>query len=473
VLIRFPGDIDFNLYPDEVVLDGHRFMCDYHYEPGHPEDGVTLKVPLHMISTVPPSSADWIIPGLIREKITAHLKSLPKEYKKKLPPLSHVCDIIVAEMNDSRSPLLSALSNFIHERFHVDIPASVWNPDTIDDHLKIRFAVIDSKGQELASSRDIKQLQKEIITEAESHAFGKARLTWEKTGLTSWDFGELPDAITLKSGVCFEGYAYPGLEAGKGCVNIRLFKSKREADASHSRGVTLLYTFYFKDELKYLKKAITLSGDLKEWAESFGGTRKCEDSILEKVTHDIFSANIRTRDAFIDHAERVTGKILPKGQDILNIFKPVLKSYYDTVIFLKNLEKANRFNKQELQYLAHLREEMTLLIPRDFLLKYNDKRLTHIIRYLKAITIRAERGIAHLEKAFSKTAEIKIFSDKLQDMVNSVAVGDSEEKLKAIEEYRWMIEEFKVSVFAQELKTAFPISQKRLEQRIRELERIV
>jgi ATP-dependent helicase HrpA len=472
-LVRFRGDIELTLYPDEVVLDGHRFMCDYHYEPGHPEDGITLKVPLHMISAVPAASSDWIIPGLIREKITAHLKSLPKEYKKKLPPLSQVCDSIAAEMNDSRSPLLSVLSNFIHERFHVNIPASVWNHDTIDDHLKIRFAVIDSRGQELASSRDIGQLQKEIITEVESYAFDKARLAWEKTGLTSWDFEELPDAITLESGVCFEGYAYPGLEAGKGCVNIRLFKCKREADASHSRGITVFYTLYFKDELKYLKKAITLSGDFKKWAESFGGARKCEDAILEKVTHDLFSKNIRTRDAFIDHAERVTDKILPKGQDILNKSKPVLRSYYDTVAFLKSLEKANRFNKQTLQYITHLKEEMTFLMPRDFLIKYNDERLTHIVRYLKAITVRAERGIAHLEKAFSKTAEIKIFADKLQDMVNSVAAEVSEEKVNAIEEYRWMIEEFKVSVFAQELKTAFPISQKRLEQKIQELERIV
>ena len=473
VLARFPGDNELTLYPDEVVLDGHRFMCNYNYEPGHPEDGVTLKVPLHMISTVSAASADWIIPGLIREKIAAHLKSLPKEYKKKLQPLSQVCDIIATEMNDSKSPLLPALSNFIQKRFHVDIPASVWNPGTIDDHLKIRFAVIDARGQELASSRDISLLQKEIIAEAESHAFSKARLTWEKTGLTSWNFGELPNAITLESGGCFEGYAYPGLEAGEGCVNIRLFKSKVEAYASHSIGITLLYAFYFMDELKYLKKAITLSGELKKWADSFGGARKCEDVILKKVIHDLFSENIRKRDAFIDHAESITAKILPKGQDILNKCKPVLKSYYETVTFLKNLEKANRFNKQALQYLGHLKGELSLLMPRDFLIKYSDERLPHIIRYLKAIKVRVERGIAHLEKAFSKTAEIKIFSDKLQYMVNSVSTGISEEKLKAIEEYRWMIEEFKVSIFAQELKTAFPISQKRLEQKIQEIERIV
>ncbi|HYA15666.1 MAG TPA: DUF3418 domain-containing protein, partial [Syntrophales bacterium] len=473
VLARFPGHNELAAYPNDVIIDGHRFTCDYRYEPGHPEDGVTLKVPLHMISTVSETFADWIIPGLIREKIAALLKNLPKEYKKKLPPMSQTCDILVTEMNNSKNPLLTALSNFIHERFHVDIPASVWNPDSIDDHLKVRFAVIDSRGLELASGRDISLLQKDIAAEAESQAFIKARLTWEKTGLTSWNFGELPDAVTLESGGCFEGYAYPGLEACEGCVNIRLFKSKKEADVSHNCGVAALYAHYFKSELKYLKKALTLSGDLKVWAGSFCGAKKCEEVILEKVTHDLFSKNIRTHLTFIDHAQKVAGQILPMGQYVINKIKPVLKSYYGTVIFLQNLKKTNCFNKRALQYLTHLRDELGLLIPYDFLIKYDDERLTHIIRYLKAISIRAERGISHLDKAFTKTAEIKIFSDKLQDMVDCTAAVSSEEKFKAIEEYRWMIEEYKVSVFAQELKTAFPVSQKRLEIKVQEIERII
>ena len=473
VLARFPEDNEVTLYPDEVVIDGHRFTCDYRYEPGHPGDGVTLKIPLHMISTIPAISTEWIIPGLVREKIAAHLKSLPKEYKKKLPPLSKALDIIITEMNDSKSPLVTAMSNFIHGRFHVDIPPSVWNPDSIDDYLKIRFAVIDSNKEELASSRDISLLQKEIIAEAESNAFSKARLAWEKTGLTSWNFEELPDTITLDRRGCFEGYAFPGLEAGERCVNIRLFKSKREADISHCTGIKALYTYFFKNELRYLKKVVTLSGDLRIWAESFCGARKCEDAILEKVTHDLFYKNIRTHDTFIDHAQKVAGQMLPVGQDIMRKIKPVLKSYYETVTFLQSLEKANRFNKQALRYLAHIRGELGLLMPRDFLIKYKDERLIHVIRYLKALAIRAERGIVHLEKAFSKTDEIKIFSDKLQDMVNSTASGASEEKLKAVEEYRWMIEEFKVSVFAQELKTAFPVSQKRLERKVQEIERII
>ena len=464
---------DLALYPDEVILGEKRFSCSYHYEPGHPEDGVTLKVPLHMISAIPATSADWLIPGIIREKITAHLKGLPKEYKKKLQPLSQICDIIMAEMNDRNTPLVSSLGKFIHERFGVDIPASLWNLDSLDNYLKIRFAVIDSRGQELASSRDIGLLQKDIITEAESNAFNKARLKWEKTRLTSWDFGELPDVITLESGGYFEGYAYPGLEAGEGCVHVRLFKSKHEAEVSHNKGITVLYMIYFKEELKYLKKAITLSGDLKKWADAFGGARKFENALFEKVAHDLFCRNIRTHDAFIDHAKRVARQILPAGQEILHKIKPLLKSTYDTLTVLQNLEKVNRFNKPAVQYLSYIRQDLNNLMPHDFLMHYDEEKLSHIIRYLKAITVRAERGIVHLEKAYLKTVEVNIFSDKLQDMIKNISPVASEEKLRALEEFRWMIEEYKVSVFAQEIKTASPISRKRLEKKVQEIERIV
>jgi ATP-dependent helicase HrpA len=116
---------------------------------------------------------------------------------------------------------------------------------------------------------------------------------------------------------------------------------------------------------------------------------------------------------------------------------------------------------------------MNQLVPSDFLMQYDSERLIHVMRYLKAICIRAERGMAHLDKAFARIGEVNVFSDNFRNMINSVSTGASEEKLKLIEEYRWMIEEYKVSLFAQELKTAIPISKKRLEKKRQEIERII
>ena len=473
VMVRTPEEDELALYPRDVTLDGHRFTCDYRYEPGHPEDGVTVKVPLHMISAVPAASADWIVPGLIRERITALLKGLPKEFKKKLQPLSQTCDIIIAEMADHGYALISALGKFIHQRFGVDIPASSWNTDAIDDRLQPRFAVIDERGNELKASRDISSLQKDILDETQSNAFEKACKFWEKMGVTTWDFGDLPDAIALESRGQLEGYAYPGLEAATGSVNIRLYKNKHDAEVLHRKGVAALYKIYFKNELKYLKKYISLDGDMKKWADSFGGARLVESAILEKVAHDLFSKSIRSRDTFIRYAEDVRSRILPHGQDTMNRCGPAIKSYYDISTFLQNLRQANRANKPVLDYLAYLKEETNQLLPSDFLIHYESERLIHIMRYLKAIGIRAERGIAHLDKALGRIKEVNIFSDNLQYMINNSSAGVSQERLKLVQEYRWMIEEYKVSLFAQELKTAFPVSRKRLEKKRQEIERII
>lgn len=473
VLQRKPADEELSLYPDEVLLDEHRFSCAYRFAPGTPEDGVTLKVPIHMVSALTATSTDWVIPGLLREKVAALLKGLPKEYRKRLPPLAHACDAIISEMREEEGSLLSTLSKIINAQFGVDIPVSLLAPDALAEYLQIRFSVVDAQGKEVAASRDISELRNGIIAEAESAAFHKARLLWERTGLTAWDFGELPTEITLESRDIFEGYAYPGLKAGEGCVNIRVFKNRQDADASHKRGVMALYAMHFKDELKYLRKAIVLSGGAKIWADTFCGAKQVEIMILAKVEHDLFWRNIRTQDAFIEHAEKIAGQILPTGQAVLKKCMPLLRVYYDTASAMHNTENTNRFNKTLLHYLSQLRQELSLLMPRDFLIQYDDERLNHLPRYLKALAMRAERSVVHLGKALAKENEIKIFSVKLQDMLNIASKGVSEEKLKAIEHYRWMIEEYKVSLFAQELKTAFPVSPKRLEKKIQEIERIL
>jgi ATP-dependent helicase HrpA len=288
VLQRKAEDEELSLYPDEVILDRHRFPCAYRFAPGTAEDGVTLKVPIHMVSALTATSADWVIPGLLRDKVSALLKNLPKEYRKQLPPPAHTCDAILSEMNEREGSLFSSLSKIINAKFGIDIPVSLWAPNALAEHLQIRVAVIDAQGKEVAASRDICELRKGIIAGVESTAFNKARLSWEKTGLTAWDFGELPEEIALESRDFFEGYAYPGLEAGEGCVNIRVFKSRQDADASHKRGVMALYAMHFKSELKYLRKAITFPGDTKIWADTFGGVKLVENMILGQVAHDLF-----------------------------------------------------------------------------------------------------------------------------------------------------------------------------------------
>jgi ATP-dependent helicase HrpA len=140
---------------------------------------------------------------------------------------------------------------------------------------------------------------------------------------------------------------------------------------------------------------------------------------------------------------------------------------------LRTLSTANRPNSPGLKFLESLKRDLDLLIPPDFLLRYDAERLSHMVRYLKALMIRAERGLLHLEKDRSKTREIKPFEEFLQDSRNNLTPLTSVEKRQILEDFRWLIEEYKVSLFAQELKTPYPVSKKRLAEKMREIERML
>jgi ATP-dependent helicase HrpA len=154
------------------------------------------------------------------------------------------------------------------------------------------------------------------------------------------------------------------------------------------------------------------------------------------------------------------------------MIKPFLQTCHETFATLRAHEASHRFNKPAIRFLEGVRADLDRLVPSDFLLQYDSERLEHIMRYLRALLIRLERGLLHLEKDIGKANEIKLFDDFLQEGLKHLAPESSTEKRQALDAFRWMIEEYKVSLFAQELKTPFPISRKRLELKKQEIERM-
>jgi ATP-dependent helicase HrpA len=474
ILVKAPDLGEIALFPEAVSTGGWNLECLYRFDPGHSDDGITLKIPVHAIPSIPAAGMDWEVPGLVKEKIMALLKGLPKEYRKRLLPLNHTGDIILKQI-ERQGALPNALSRFIHEKFGVDIPADRWPQEELDDHLKIRFVVTDEKDRELAAGRDIGILRQEFIQTKESQAFTEARRRWEKTALVAWDFGDLPERITLTDGnpSPHTPVAFPGLVVEGTGIGIRLFHTEPEAHRAHRKGVSALLTLHFRDELKHLRKSISPQGDFKLWASAFGGVKVLETALMEKVIHDLFEADIRTRASFEAFAERVRSQILPLGQVIVRMAGPPLKALYEVMEILRSLEVANRSNGTVLSFLEELRHELSHLLPADFLIRYGEERLVHICRYLRALFIRSERGAVNLKKARERGKEISVLADWRENTIRELTGDASEEKLRALEEFGWLIEEYKVSLFAQELKTAVPVSRKRLDVMMGEIKRML
>jgi ATP-dependent helicase HrpA len=473
LLLERPESDELALFPNQVGFGNRVFDCSYKFAPGREEDGVTVSVPSGLLPLVSPEKLEWSVPGLYREKITSLVKGLPKRYRKLLVPVSNTVDVIEKEMEQRDGSLVSALSAFVFDRFGVDIPASVWAAVEIPEYLKMRISIIDHRGHELEAGRNLHLLSRsvpEVEPADTNHAWKKAREKWEREGITGWDLGDLPESVPVGPSTA----AYPGLEPREKCVNIRLFTTPQKALASHKEGVRQLFMLHFSRDLRFLKQDLSLKGTECPGASYFGGATGVEKAMYECLLRMLFQKNIRTREAFGEHALGVRNSMPAKAWELRDQALKVLDAYHETRLTLQRIENGSRENKSVLELCALVREELRALVPENFLEIYTLDRLAQFPRYLKALEMRIERGAYDPLKDRKRADEAEAFSDELERMnQDAVVSGSSTEKREALEDLRWMIEEFKVSLFAQELKTAFPVSSKRLKKKIDEIKRMV
>lgn len=466
-----PNPSELELYPDSVSMAGWKLACKYAFTPGKPEDGITLKIPVQATRSAHQLPLDWAVPGLLREKIEALLRSLPKEYRKKLMPLSNAVDSAMREM-PREGRLTASLSRFVRERLGVDVPADAWNSATLEERLNLRYSIVDGGGRELAAGRDIALLEQKFPDYEGEKIIAQARLKWEKTEIKSWDFGDIPESVAASGHKGAPLILYPALASAGESVSLRLFKNAEEAARSHKNGVMALFCIHFQGDLKIMRKSLVPSGELKLHAAAFGGAKALENALYDRTVHTLFAVDIRRQADFFSHAERSRPRIVPTGQEIVKIAAPVVKALYEVFERFRKIETSNRTNRPLVAFVGELRDETSRLVPPDFLLKYDAQRLPHMVRYLRSLGIRAERGAVHLEKALLRGKEIREIESLFTELSHSSSPGN-EEKSVLLEELRWMIEEYKVSVFAQELKTPFPVSRKRIDSLIENIRGIV
>ena len=261
-------------------------------------------------------------------------------------------------------------------------------------------------------------------------------------------------------------------ESKKG-LDLCLFQNRDNAINSHKEGVAELFAAHFSKDLKFLKKSFRLPAVTRAKAGYFGGEKRFEKQLFKSVINRMFFKNIRSKAAFDSHAESVAPNMLPAGRELLEKSMAVLEAYHEARSVLYSLETDHRESPMVLEFFNRLRAELDRLVPENFIRLYDTDRLLQLPRYISAISIRAQRARVDFEKDQAKGREIETFTHKLSTMLRDLSPRSSEEKRNAVEDYFWLIEEYKVSVFAQELKTAVPISKKRLEKKLKELERMV
>ncbi|MBM3284435.1 MAG: ATP-dependent RNA helicase HrpA [Candidatus Aminicenantes bacterium] len=469
LLASFPDGEALSRYPDELAIGGRTFELSYRFAPGEAADGATLRVPFPDIAHVPAEELDWAVPGYFREKIAALLKGLPKNSRKQLMPLSETADIIVREIKRGDESFFKTLARFVKKRFQVNIPEAEWARAEIPTHLRMRVAVIDGQGREVAASRSLELLRRERAVPfkpEDSPGWKKARAEWERGGLTSWDFGPLPESILVDPFLA----AYPGLEPGEKGVNLRLFRTKEEALASHVKGVAALLETRFARDVEFLKRYLAVFEEYEKPALHFGGRAAVEKGMLENIRREIFQKNLRSRDELEACAETLLRALFEKSHLLRETTFAILVQHEQTSKAIQEIEKSSASGRGLSPLTSELRSSLEALLPPNFLEVSSLERLVHLPRFLKAIEIRASRARVDPEKDRRKAEQVRPFADAGERLRGEIGRSASLEKKKAAQEFGRMLEEFKVSLFAPELRTAIPISAKRLALKLREIE---
>jgi ATP-dependent helicase HrpA len=474
MLRQAPDPEELALFPDALASGRLALPLSYRFSPGDAADGVTLKLPASALTVLKPGALERAVPGLLKERVMALVKALPRDIRRHLVPVTQSVETILGDLREGEESIPAALSESLKRRFRLDVPPSAWDLEGLPDHLKLRYAVVDPRGRELRSTRDLESLRKDRLEEEESRAFSRAKAAWERTGVRSWaDSGlpdEIPEEIPLDARNILEGVAYPALVAAGEAVDLRLLRNRREAEEAHRSGIRALLTLQVKKDLDTCRRYLALRGEMKVWSVYFGGAGALEEGLFKGLVRRLLEKDIRSRNAFEDYARSLGAALLKAPREMLEEAEPVLRAYHETRQTLAGLEAANVSNRTVLGFLGRMRTELERLLPVSFLERYDRERLPQLTRYLKALQIRAERGAVHLDRDRARTAEIGPFEEKLGELLKALTPGASPEKERAVDEFRWMVEEYRVSLFAQGLKTPYPVSPKRLQAKIEEIE---
>ncbi|HET7060788.1 MAG TPA: ATP-dependent RNA helicase HrpA [Nitrosospira sp.] len=474
-------------FPDSVMVDGESVPLTYRFDPGHVLDGVTVTVPLPLLNKLESTRFDWLVPGLIREKVTWYLKALPKQIRRHVVP---VPDFVTAfleyreskpEVVNKTIPLTKALAKFILFKTGITVPPDIWQDEKPPPHLLVNYKVVDDAGQELAMSRDLEQLRAQLGQAARlmfAGAVGQAppeRVPIERDDIKRWDFGDLPEKIAFSHGGK-KLTGFPALVSGEGKVAIQLFDTAEAAQASMRGGVRQLLRFELGEQMKQLEK--DLSGQSRSLSQAFLQLHMLirpdalREDILNAIADRAFIGNDplpRTEKEFAERRQRARTRLPAVTDAVIRTVSDVARDVQALLTRISGTAGATRVGQPKSLVLpeaaarlkAELNEELRKLIYPGFLEATPWEKLPHLPRYLKGMLLRLEKYPGNPERdqrhARAIAALWQQYEQRLEKHRKS-GISDA-----TLAEFRWQIEELRVSLFAQELKTPQPVSVKRLQ----------
>ncbi len=425
-------------FPHELKLGANAFKLEYHFEPRSPRDGVTLSVPVALLNQVPAARCEWLVPGLLKEKVRALAKSMPQRLRHKLGPLEEFAERFAAAVAPSDTLLAQALARHIRAELNLEVPLDAFRPDSAPPHLQMNFLVIDEHGRQLAVGRNLAQLKRDLAEHTAAVLQSEAPLE-EGERYTGWTMGDLAEVMQIaRAGQTLVGY--PALVDGDGAVTLQVFDAPEKAQALHRAGVRRLLAIAFKDRVRELERG---------WSrDALLGPQK--EQLVAAVLDRAFLGETTpmTRAEFAHRVEEGRSRLLLIAQEMARAVGAILAAHAE---LQKKLAQAAKAFPQAAE---DVKQQLARLLRAGWLGATPWARLQHYPRYLKAAALR-------LEKLRADPARDARLAAELQPLL--AAWLRAPRPLNAdLEQFGWLLEELRVSLYAQELKTPVPVSAKRL-----------
>ena len=451
-------------FPKRLEHDGLSMQLAYHFEPGSPKDGVTIEVPVYALNQIDSVMAQWLVPGMLKEKVELLLRSLPQRLRRHCVPIPEYAERFVesvaAEPELKEKSLLEVLINDIWQQKRIRVQFTDFKEENIPPHLSMIFKIIDEHGRMLSSSRNLALLKAEhapLAQESFRQLIDKDQTAKEtiedNLHISSWSFGELPELLEIKRGRQ-SVVGFPALvDQGEDC-RIDVFDEPHEAAVAHRQGLIRLFKIALKEQIRYLSRNLKELPQLGMLYMALGTQEDLKEEIIDcaliqSCLAQPWPKNEQEFNARAKDAKTRFGLLL---QEVIRLLQQIMNEW------ALALKKLNLIKSQQAVY-DDIRQQLNGLIYKGFLSRVEYATLQHYPRYLRAVQLRIDKLKNDPRRDQQLMQEVQMLQTKYQRRLAQLkGVHDQQ-----MDEFANLLQELRVALFAQELRTPMPVSVKRLE----------
>ncbi len=458
-------DVTARDYPDQLDAGGLVLPLRYHFAPGEEDDGVTLACPVEVINRVPAARCEWLVPGMLEEKITLMIKMLPKVLRRNFVPAPDFATAACEAMPFGEGSLTSALSRHLQRMTGVEVKQADWGSIVeLPRHLQMRFELIDAEGQVLRAGRDLPALQREHVGQVEETLLQFSDQSIERDTVTHWNFGDLPESVDIeRQGATLQGF--PALQAGRHGVSIKLFASEGAAARAMPLGVRALYRLVLNEEIRYLRRKLPGINVLALRFTPYGTKEVLITDVIDAAIDAVFidpQALPRTREAFEAALQQGRKALVAQANEIAENLAQIFEAHRQVA---RRIEGSIALSWVEAA--ADVRDQIDALLYAGFVTATGASRLKRLPVYFQGMDKRLDAIDRAPDKDRRRRAEFLPVWERFKALP-VIMENDPEHAIRR-EALRWSFEELRLSLFAQELGAREKVSVSRLENRVQAL----